>query len=140
MCISESRPESISCFPNYSEFGHYGYCVIHGANYTFYITNTYLNWILRFDWLYHYSGSSTSTIIYYGYQTLTLKAKWAGTARLALSLHVKHLKLPFQPPFYQLHISQILHVVYNSQGIAMLELTYVLWILSISMHTSYRVS
>ena len=42
---------------NYSEFGNYGYCVIHGAKYTFYITNAYLNWILRFDWLYHYSGT-----------------------------------------------------------------------------------
>ena len=30
----------------HSKFGHYGYCVIHGANYTFYVTNTYLNWIL----------------------------------------------------------------------------------------------
>ena len=62
---------------NCSESGRHGYCFIHGANYTFYVTNTYLNWILRFDWLYHYSGSSTSTICY-GYQTLTLKAKgWA---------------------------------------------------------------
>ena len=59
---------------NYSEFSHYGYCVIHGANYMFYVTNTYLNWILPFDWLYHYSGSNTSTL-YYGYQTLTVKAK-----------------------------------------------------------------
>ena len=59
---------------NYSEFGHHGYCVILGANYTFYVTNTYLNWILRFDWLYHYSGSNTSTL-YYDYQTLTVKAK-----------------------------------------------------------------
>ena len=59
---------------NCSEFGHYGYCVIHGTNYTFYVTNTYLNWILRIDWLYHYSGSSTSTI-YYSYQILTLKTK-----------------------------------------------------------------
>ena len=59
---------------NYSEFDHHGYCVIHGANYMFYVANTYLNWILRFDWLYHYSGSSGSTI-YYGYQTLTLKVR-----------------------------------------------------------------
>ena len=27
---------------NYPEFSNYGYCVIHDANYTFYVTNTYL--------------------------------------------------------------------------------------------------
>ena len=57
---------------NYSKFGRHGYCVIHGTNCMVYVTSAYLNWILQFDWLYHYSGSSTSTI-YYGHQTLTVR-------------------------------------------------------------------
>ena len=62
--VLKSAPPSISCFFNYSEFGHHGYCVA-------FVTNTCLNLILRFDWRYHHGGSSTSTICY-GYQTLTV--------------------------------------------------------------------
>jgi len=73
--------EEYRLLSNYSEFGRHGYCVIHGANYTFYVTNIYLNWILRFDWLYHPGGSSTSTI-YYGYQTHPF-CNGAGAARIS---------------------------------------------------------
>ena len=57
-------------FSNYSEFGRHSYYVIHGANYTFYVTNIYLTGYCDLIG----STSSTSTI-YYGHQTLTLKMK-----------------------------------------------------------------